>query len=93
MGDRTRGIYHKFVVSRTDGTSAPGGKHDGCFYFVLDLNHDPHARAALAAYMKSCEAEYPLLAADLRAQLYTCAFGGTPTADLGRGSSQGERNG
>lgn len=30
MGDKTRGIYHKFNVTRTDGSSAPDGKHDGC---------------------------------------------------------------
>lgn len=75
MGDRTRGIYHKFVVSRTDGTSAPGGKHDACFYFVLDLDHDPHAKAALKAYADSCRAEYPKLAADLDVNVAQCAFG------------------
>lgn len=92
MGDRTRGIYGKFDVRRTDGKSEPGEKHADCQYFVLDLDHDPHARAALLAYMKSCEMEYPLLAADIHALLYGCAFGGTPIAELGR-SAQGERNG
>jgi hypothetical protein len=91
MGDKTRGIYNKFVVLRTDGTSAPGQKHDGCYYFVLDLDHDPHARAALAAYRESCKAEHPMLADDLSTLLYRKAFGGTPTAELGR-SSQGERD-
>ena len=89
MGDKTRGLYEKFHVTRTDGASAPGGKHHGCQYFVLDCDHDPHARAALAAYRESCKAEYPRLAADIHAMLYGCAFGGTPTAELGR-SSQGE---
>jgi hypothetical protein len=79
MGDRTRGIYHKFVVTRVDGSSAPGGKHDGCFYFVLDLDHDPHARAALAAYAASCRAEYPLLAHDLDGMVAGCEFGSQPT--------------
>lgn len=67
MGDRSRGLYNKFEVRRVDGSSEPGGKHHGCDYFVLDLTHDPHAAAAIAAYADSCEAEYPLLAADLRA--------------------------
>jgi len=66
MGDPERGLYDKFVVTRTDGASAPGGKHDGCAYFVLDIDHDEHAVAALTAYAASCESEYPLLAADLR---------------------------
>lgn len=69
MGDKNRGLYQKFFVERTDGSSAPGGKHDGCDYFVLDLDHDKHALAAIAAYAASCELEYPLLAAELRAML------------------------
>jgi hypothetical protein len=64
MGDRTRGLYEKFRVERTDGESAPGGKHEGCEYFVLDLTHDPHALPAILAYAKSCESEYPMLASD-----------------------------
>jgi hypothetical protein len=71
MGDKTRGLYDKFEVRRTDGKSEPGEKHHGCQYFVLDLDHDPHARPALAAYMASCQAEYPLLAADIRTKLST----------------------
>jgi hypothetical protein len=88
MGDTTRGLYGKYRVERTDGKSAPGEKHYGCQYFVLDLDHDPHARAALAAYRDSCKAEYPRLAADLHALLYGCEFGGTPTAELGRPADQ-----
>lgn len=66
MGDKTRGIYQKFKVERTDGKSAPGEKHDGCQYFVLDTGCDPHAIPALLAYAESCKSEYPLLAADVR---------------------------
>jgi hypothetical protein len=66
MGDKSRGLYNKFTVTRTDGTSRPGRKHDGCEYFVLDLTHDKHAKAALLAYAKSCRLEYPLLSEDLR---------------------------
>lgn len=69
MGDRTRGLYDKFIVERTDGKSAPGGKHDGCQYFVLDLNCDPHAWPALAAYADACREDYPLLARDIDALL------------------------
>jgi hypothetical protein len=67
MGDRTRGLPDKFIVTRTDGTSAEGGKHHECQYFVLDVDHDPHAKAALLAYAESCKAEYPLLHHDVRA--------------------------
>lgn len=66
MGDKSRGLYNKFNVTRTDGSSEPGGKHDGCEFFVLDLTHDKHAKAALLAYAKSCCLEYPLLSEDLR---------------------------
>lgn len=66
MGDKTRGLYGKFRVDRVDGRSDIGEKHYGCEYFVLDLTHDRHALSALTAYANSCEAEYPLLAEDLR---------------------------
>lgn len=65
MGDTTKGIYHKFDVRRTDGSSEPGGKHENCRYFILDLDHDPHAASALDGYARSCRREYPLLAEDL----------------------------
>lgn len=83
MGDPNRGIYHKFTVTRTDGTSAPGGKHDACFYFVLDLDHDPHAKAALAAYAESCRADYPLLAKDLDGMVKGCEFGRASPGESG----------
>lgn len=69
MGDKSRGIYRKFEVNRTDGTSAPGQKHYGCEYFVLDVDHDPFAIAALRAYADACEKEYPLLAEDIRKKI------------------------
>jgi hypothetical protein len=69
MSDKTKGLYNKFAVSRNDGSSEPGGKHYGCEYFVLDIDHDPHAIAALHAYADSCETDYPALAADLRARV------------------------
>jgi len=61
----TRGLYNKFIVRRTDGSDAPGEKHDGCTYFVLDLEHDKHALPALRAYARSCESTHPQLARDL----------------------------
>lgn len=65
MGDPTRGLYGKFYVERTDGRDLPGEKHHGCEYFILDLDHDKHAVAALRGYILSCRKEYPLLADDL----------------------------
>lgn len=47
-----QGLYAKFIVRRTDGSDAPGGKHHGCDYFVLDVTHDKHAKAALAGNFK-----------------------------------------
>lgn len=61
-----QGLFHKFKVRRTDGSSDPGGKHEHCEYFVLDVDHDPHARAALAAYAAAVEATHPELAKDMR---------------------------
>lgn len=63
-----RGLYKKFHVTRTDGRDEPGNKHHNCEYFVLDMDHDDHAMAAIRAYVQSLEdaGEYPDLAADLR---------------------------
>lgn len=70
MSDKNRGLYGKFNrINRVDGSSRPGGKHDGCDYFVLDLTHDPFAIPALRAYAAACKDEHPLLAADLLAKL------------------------
>lgn len=69
--DSDRGIYRKFEVRRTDGSSEPGGKHEFCEYFVLDLTHDPHALPALKAYEASCRETHPRLAHDLRAHIIT----------------------
>ncbi len=64
--DEERGLYEKYTVTRTDGSSASGEKHEHCYYFVLDTDHDPHAKPALLAYADSCEQQYPELARDLR---------------------------
>lgn len=60
-----QGIFEKFAVRRNDGSDAPGGKHHGCAYFVLDLDHDQHASAAMIAYAASCRVTHPQLAADI----------------------------
>lgn len=65
MDDHDKGLYDKFVVTRTDGGSASGEKHDGCRYFVLDLTHDPFAMPALRAYAMKCRSARPELALDL----------------------------
>ena len=65
MGDKTKGLIGKFNVTRTDGKSEPGEKHENCRYFVLDLDHDPFAIEALKTYALMCKKEYPLLATDL----------------------------
>ena len=56
----------KFKVERLTPSSR-GINHVACQYFVLDIDHDAHARVAVLAYAQSCETEYPNLAADLRA--------------------------
>ena len=61
MNDKSRGLYNKFDVQRLDGSA----KHQDCEYFVLDLDHDPHAIAAIFAYADSCHKEYPALSKDL----------------------------
>jgi hypothetical protein len=69
MDDSKMGLYHKFNVARADGSSAAGGRHADCDYFVLDLTHDQHAKSALAAYVAVCAQDYPQLATDLRDKL------------------------
>ncbi len=68
-----QGLFRKFVVRRTDGSDSPGGKHDGCEYFVLDVDHDKHAKTALAAYAASVEETHPQLAADMRGRYQLAA--------------------
>jgi len=65
--EKERGLYRKFRVTRVHD---PEEKHKDCFYFVLDLDHDPHALPAIRAYIESCEEEYPVLAADLTQMIY-----------------------
>lgn len=67
--DKAAGLYPKYKVERLDGSSRPGGKHEHCLVFVLDVMHDPFAIPALEAYAKACEHEYPYLAEDIRKKL------------------------
>lgn len=74
MSDRSRGLIRnedgvgKFLVQRADGRDAPGERHFGCEYFVLDLTHDVHARRAALAYANSARADgYQKLADELAA--------------------------
>ena len=69
MSDREHGLYRKFHVTRTDGSSGPDGKHEECGYFVLDWVHDPFVIPAMRAYVDACEATYPDLARDLRKRI------------------------
>lgn len=64
--DRYRGLYQKYEIHRTDGSSEPGGKHDNCQYFVIDITHDKFAGHALMAYSKACYQELPVLSEELR---------------------------
>lgn len=77
MNDKQRGVYQKFIVTRADDKSDPGQKHENCFYFVLDCQHDPHALKALEAYRKSCRRDYPELSADLLKIIMAYPFGST----------------
>lgn len=63
--DTDKGIYRKFRVTRTDGSSKKGKKHANCRYFVLDLSCDDDAAEALQAYAARIESRNPTLASDL----------------------------
>lgn len=72
-----QGLFRKFIVQRVDGSDQPGGKHYGCRYFVLDLDHDPHAAAAMRAYAQECATTHPKLSADLMRE-----FGSKPAPQV-----------
>lgn len=60
-----RGLFDKYEVRRTDGRDVLGDKHHGCTYFVLDLTHDPAARAAAILYADMVRGSRQQLTADL----------------------------
>lgn len=69
-------MYEKFKVHRTDGNGADAGdRHYGCRYFVLDLDHDDHAPAALRAYAESCWSQRPQLGRDIAEMLDARSLG------------------
>lgn len=70
-----QGMFRKFDVRRVDGSDQPGGKHHGCRYFVLDLDHDPAAPAGMRGYAAEIRATHPKLADDIEAE-----FGEQPAA-------------
>ena len=55
-----QGLVNKYTVTKNHGPSDPKAE-----YFVLRMDKDPHAKAAIAAYALSCKAEFPALAEDL----------------------------
>ncbi len=73
--DQERGLYGKYRVERIGGTP---GKHDECWYYVLDWMHDKYARPALEAYAKACADEYPDLSRDLFTLIDEGRFPGEP---------------
>lgn len=60
--DSQRGLYGKYAVTRLADYE---DKHGTCPFFVLDIRHDPFARAAVVAYAEACQREYPFLSQDL----------------------------
>ena len=76
--DTERGLYQKFKIERVDGSSEPDRRHYGCRYFVLDLDHDPHAVAALRTYAVACRRSHPHLSDDLIRVIDEIVVGRTP---------------
>lgn len=60
-----KGLGRKYHVVRLDGRDKPDEHHHGCSLFVLDLTHDPAARAALIAYCAAARVARPALVQDL----------------------------
>jgi len=60
-------IYDKFTVIRNDGTDAEGGKHQGCRYIVVDIDHDEQAIRILSYLAKAYMITRPTYSASLAA--------------------------
>lgn len=56
-----KGLYGKYVIQKADGSAVD----PKAVYFTLRLDTDPHARAAIRAYIESCRGDQPELAEDL----------------------------
>lgn len=87
--DEPKGLYRKFTVERSDGSSGHGKKHEHCEYFVLDWMHDKFAVPAMRAYAAACEADFPELAKDIRDQIGAAVVRATPSlVDNARAGSE-----
>lgn len=61
-----KGLYNKYKIEKADGTPVdPKAK-----YFVLRVDKDPHARAAMRAYSLSVQKDNPVLALDIGQMLW-----------------------
>ena len=56
-----KGLYGKYRIEKADGSAVD----PKAIYFTLRIDTDPHARAAIRAYIESCREENPDLARDL----------------------------
>lgn len=61
--------HDRYLVKRADGSSTPGGKHENCEYYVLDLDCEPLVHVALDAYATACEMAFPVLSNHLKARV------------------------
>ena len=86
-----QGLFRKFDVRRVDGSDQLGGKHHGCRYYVLDVDHDPYAAAALGAYADACRESHPELARDLREKWGAADTINTLHAQLAEAKKDSER--
>lgn len=65
--DKEQGLEERYEVTRLGDQT---GKHDECFFFVLDPKHDPIAVRVLEQYIALAkEADYRVLANDLNRKL------------------------
>lgn len=72
LADRDRGLFRKFELYRVkENDQGEIYEHYQVTepFFARKYTTDPHAAVALRAYADSCEADYPVLAADLRTAL------------------------
>ena len=62
MNKKKNGLYEKYNLRHNDGSAVS----DDAIYFVLRLDTDWCARAAVQTYIASCRHEMPELAGDLQ---------------------------
>jgi len=65
LGDRDRGLYAKYRVTKTDFTSVDPNAD----YVVLRVDNDIHAQEAVEAYAQSVKESNPALAEDMLAKV------------------------